>query len=619
MPARSIVRAALACAVAGCGPTAIVTQHVDQARTGWNHDEVTLDVAKVSGSSFGKLFERDVEGQIYAQPLYLANATVTAYPNVHQVAYVATQRNKVYAFDAVHPSASAALWTTDLNHAGFTAEDVDSVWGDKHCVRSLPWVGVMSTPVIVRGSPDRMFLVSKHVPAGSTNLGSTFFMIHVINLSDGTVMNEANVTLPGFDPGRQLQRAALVYVPNVAQGGGGMVYAAFGSHCDSSAYHGWILGFNEQLGLVTTLNTTPTGNAGGVWQAGNGIVFDGQSSLFVATGNGDFNADTPGGQNHGSSYLRLAIGAGGALAVADWFTPYNWCVLNLCDADPASSGPVLLPNRNLLVGGGKEGVLYVLDPTNMGKTSGIPDAAFNPQKLACISQNLSKFVQPIPCTNNGGGGGIDSPPYTWVKANDPNAWQTFKATQFHIHGSPVVWEGPDGLILYLWSEQDSLVSYQLDGSTGKFKETPYHRSIVPAFGVSMPGGMLAVSSKGAIAGTGIVWATLPTADAWTPDWGTSATLMDIDTAGSAVPGILFAFDASDVTNPIWRSDTNGADALGNYAKFVAPMIADGQVFIATWPSDLRGLTTGHLAVYGMACPAACPAGQQCVWGQCSAN
>jgi hypothetical protein len=599
MTVRSIALVALA---AGCVTTAILTQHNDPGRSGANSNEVTLTVAAVKSGHFGKLFSRDVSGQIYAQPLYVAG--VSAKGALHNVVYVATQQNVLYAFDADHPAKSSAYWTVDFG----SPEDFVTLWTsvDPHCVRALPWVGITSTPVIVRANstgPDRMFVVSKHQKANAASIHDVFFKIHIVRLDDGVILNEKNIDIPNFDPAMQLQRTGLVWVPNAANGKGA-VYFGFGGHCDGAGYHegtyhGWVVGYDDQLNQVGVFNTTPKGSAGGVWQAGQGVVSDGAGSLYVATGNGTVTS-VNGGSDFGSSFLKLTIGPTGSLSLGDWFTPYNWQALNQCDVDPASAGPLLLPYKNRLVGGGKEGVLYVLDRGNLGKCSNKPDTG------------------QVQCTNNNGGGGLDVPPYTWNPQGDlPNVVQAIPATKFHIHGSPVIWDRPDGLRLYVWSEEDALREFKLDNSTGLFGQNAVATGSITAAKETMPGGILSLSSNGP--NDGIVWATVPTADAWTPNWPENPLLphKDLnDPTATAVPGRLYAFEGVNLGKPIWESDTNPADDLGFIAKFVPPTIADGEVFVASFPKDMAGVTTGHLQVYGIQCPSTCANGTQCVHGSC---
>lgn len=608
------------CAIqSGCFPTQIVTEHNDATRGGANTQEFQLDVPTVKNGPFGNVYSRLVDGQIWAQPLYLAGVTVNG--ATHNVVYVATQQNTVYAFDADSPSKSAPYWSLNLgpnnpdpqyqldppvNFDQWVSASQPHLWFDTNCNNTLHGVGILSTPVIVPsspGQPDRMFVVSEHLKQGGT-IGDVYFAISVINLNTGTVIKQTKVSVSEpytFNADVQLQRAALVVAPDAAHNGAPLVYAAFGAHCDEAVnnhtYHGWVLGWDQDLNPVATFNTTPNGSWGGIWQAGNGITGDGNGYLYVATGNGTFDAPS-GGTNYptydyASSYVKLKIAPGGALSVADWFTPYNAAALNKCDVDLASAGPLLVPydihhngtNPYEVVGGGKEGVLYVLDPATLGHQSGVPDTSY------------STAVQA------GNGGGFQAGTYTWNANGDPNAWQTFQAAQWHIHGSPVIWKGPDSLRIYVWSEQDYLVSYPLDPSTGKFNPAGKMQSDVRSPGDAMPGGILAISATGSVKDTGIVWATLPKSDAWnptTPPYGT-----------------LYAFDALNLTPHIWSSDDHPADNLGLYSKFVPPMIADGQVYVSSY-ADANPNGKGRLLVYGRQCSAACGTGLECNHGQCKA-
>ena len=216
------------------------------------------------------------------------------------------------------------------------------------------------------------------------------------------------------------------------------------------------------------------------------------------------------------------------LSVADWFTPYNYFNLVSEDLDLSGSGPLLIPGTNLVVGGGKEGVFHLLDRANLGH--------FNAGGNTQIVQN-------------------------------------FTAAAGHIHGSPVYWNGPGGPFIYLWSESDRLKQFKF-GSV--FQTTPVATSamLVPD---GMPGGMLSVSANGSAAGTGIVWASHP---------------FSLDANPATVPGILRAFDATNVGTELWNSRQNAArDDFGNFAKFCVPTIANGKVYLATF--------SNQLVVYGL--------------------
>jgi hypothetical protein len=280
-------------------------------------------------------------------------------------------------------------------------------------------------------------------------------------------------------------------------------------------------------------NTTPNGSQGGIWQSGMGLVGD-SSSVYFVSGNGDFDSSNKGAQT-GVSVGRLQLGGNG-LSLADWFTPSNASTLNVQDLDYTTAA-VLLPSPKVIVMGGKDGYLNVLDPTNLTK--------FN------ASGNV--IIQSI----SAGG---------------------------HSHGGPVYWNGPSGPTIYFWSEGSSLRAYRFSGNRLNTTAVSQYTGQTPTH----PGGILSLSADGATAGTGVVWATL-----------TSMTI-DPATMGDAwhkiAVGALYAFDAGDLSKPIWTSTANQSrDALGNLAKFNAPVVVNGKVYVAS----LLSPDGGKIAVYGL--------------------
>jgi hypothetical protein len=546
-----------------CNPTAVhlylpvLTQHNDSRRSGVNLEQ-WLTTSNVKPGSFGKLFTRTLPAspnatvghdRIYSQPLLVSNAN----PNRM---IVATQFNMVYAFDAVNANARAPLWTANLG----PPESANDDWPDPHCNLSLPVIGVLGTPVIGHNNntgADALYVVSKN-RSGALNSKTLSFTMHKLDVATGQEL--ASIAVPsaaeaGFDPYHALQRAALVWVDNDKAPGGGFVYAAFGGHCDSSPFHGWIFGFDGNLQKqVTAFNSSPGSNGAGIWQAGQAPVYYG-GSLYVSTGNGDASAKLA------NSVLKFNVGSNGQLTLVDSFTPHNQAALNKCDVDLSSAGPLLLDDLKYLVAGGKEGVFYVLDVTKLGQA---------------VGQDSNPWQNGSLCEQNQGGGGF-TPAYQWNPQGD-SVFQAFVATKGHIHGSPVFAFNADKVErLYVWSEDDNLKAFSRGGGN-KFSTTPSAQSNVPV-APGMPGGMLSISSAGGTGGDVIVWATHPKADAWSPP--------------SPVGGVLYAFDAQDVSKNLWRSDQAASDNLGEYSKFTAPTIANGRVYVATFSDQIQ--------VYGLLC------------------
>src|SRR5205823_241419 len=202
----------------------------------------------------------------------------------------------------------------------------------------------------------------------------------------------------------------------------GVVYFSFAGYCDTQPYYGWIFGYDAStLQQATIYCSTAGGSAGGIWEAGQGISADDAGNLYVMTGNGTFDGNT-GGPDLGDSFIQFNL-SGGSLNVVDWFTPYNQANLDQMDLDLGSSGPLLMPNTNLVVGGGKEGKLYVLDRSNMGH---------------------------------------------FHAGSDSQIVQSFAATLGFIYGSPIYWNSPNGPQIYVWSARDRLKAYRFNPGSGLF-------------------------------------------------------------------------------------------------------------------------------------------------------
>lgn len=360
----------------------ITTYHNDNARTGTNLEETALAPSSVNPRRFGKLFSQNVDGYVYAQPLYLPGVTVKG-RGVHNVLFVATQHDSVYAFDAESARGADArpLWQTSFIKPaqGITTVPFQEV-GTPDIV---PEIGITGTPVIDRAT-GTMYVVAKtrEVVKGSVVYAQR---LHALDVSSGAeklggpVLIAASVPGTGdgsqgsaltFDPRIQNQRAGLVL-------SNGVVYISWASHGDVGPYHGWVMGYDARtLRQLSVYNDTPDGFRGGIWQAGGAPAADSAGNLFFTTGNGTFNLDS-GGQSFGDSFVRLAPGA--QPQVTGFFTPFNQADLEAVDADLGSGGVVLLPDApgphpHLLVAGGKEGKLYLVDRDTMGGyTPGGPD------------------------------------------------------------------------------------------------------------------------------------------------------------------------------------------------------------------------------------------------------
>jgi hypothetical protein len=331
----------------------VLMHHNDLSRTGANLEETVLTPANVTESQFGKLFTQSVDGKVYAQPLYVSGITIGGVSR--NVIFVCTDNNSVYAFDADNGS-DAALWHVNLG-TPVPSSDVGS------CSDMSPQIGITGTPAIDKAGS------TLYVDAKTTSGGSYFQKLHALALTTGAEKFGGPVTISGsvngktFNAQRQHQRPGLVLL-------NGVVYLAFGSHCDMETYYGWLIGYNTtNLEQVAIFNTTPSGSEGAIWSCGMAPAVDAGGNMYVMVGNGSFNANNGGANlNYGESFLKFNT-TGGALSVADWFCPSNQASLSSGDIDVGAGGPVLIPGTSLIVGTGKEGVVYLVDQNNMGHYS----------------------------------------------------------------------------------------------------------------------------------------------------------------------------------------------------------------------------------------------------------
>ncbi len=364
----------LACiAVFACASRAqVTTWQYDNSRTGANTHESALTPASVGGHGFGKVFSFRVEGDVYAQPLWLPNIDIPG-KGRHNVLFVVTEHDSVYAFDA------DGKQTTPLWQASFTknsgvgtipARDVD-------CPFIYPEVGITPTPVI--DYPTGTLYVLARTKEGTGGFSSRYVQrLHALAITNGvekfggpveikasvsgTVTGEPGRRLD-FDPLRENPRAALLLA-------NGKVWLTWASSCDVGPYQGWVIAYDAHtLRLAGVLNVSPDGHQSGIWGGDAGPAADGAGNVYLATGNGKFTAAAH-GRDYGDSLLKLSLEAGG-LTVRDYFTPFNQRELNANDDDLGSGNPVLLPDeagvhRHLLAVAGKGGSLYILDRDRLG-------------------------------------------------------------------------------------------------------------------------------------------------------------------------------------------------------------------------------------------------------------
>jgi hypothetical protein len=368
--------------IAGSGPfTGVLTYHNDNSRTGQNLNESVLSPANVTQSKFGKLFSYPLDGQVFAQPLYLDKVPIDG--QNHNVIYVATEHDTVYAFDADN-KASSALWSVSFLNS---AESVTPIPSSDLDSPINPEIGITGTPVI-DGNSGTLYVL-----AATKENGNYVHRLHALDITSGAEKFGGPVVIQGSVPGSgsgssngqitfqtkiQLQRPALLLSK-------GVIYLAWASYNDHGLYHGWVMAYDAStLHQIAIWNDTPNGERGGIWQSGCGLSADSAGNVYVTTGNGTFDAYA-GGTNYGDSFIKLTLN-GSSLSVTDYFTPFNQQTLSDEDSDLGSSGLVVLPdqagvNPYLGINAGKEGKIYLVNRDHLGKFQ---------------SDNDSQIVQSIP-------------------------------------------------------------------------------------------------------------------------------------------------------------------------------------------------------------------------------
>ena len=433
----------------GYAQTPILTAQFNNARTAANLTESVLNVSNVNSSSFGKIRTFTVDGQVYAQPLYVPKLTINGAS--HNVLYVATMNNSIFAFDA---DSGEQLRTVNLGPAVLAPPEDGPVPCPDQSTTGTE-LGILSTPVVDLAT-NSLYVVSA-TPGNSGTYTHRIFALDITTLATKTgpvtiapsvqgTSSDANGNHVVMNQTRYVQRPGLLL-------SNGNVYAGFGS-CgpDPQPYHGWVVSFAAtSLHQTGVFNTTPNGYEGAIWQSGRGLVGDTNGNIYSMVGNGSFDGVT----EFGDTFLKLSSGLG----VLDWFLPPNHAQLEQFDLDPSSAGPILTPDTNLLVGGGKDGVVYVLSPSNLGH-QGAPVQAFQGTH-ACDS-----------VTSNG---------------------------CYQIHSTAYL-SGVANPMFYVWGFNDILRSFRWTGAA--FQNGPINNNTLTGY----PGAMLAVSSLAGAPGSSILWA-----------------------------------------------------------------------------------------------------------------
>ena len=508
----------------------VPTWRYDNTHQGQNTQETVLTPTNVNVNTFGKLFSHAVDGNLYAQPLYMNNLTING--GMHNVLFVADEHDSVYAFDADSNGGadSEPLWrasmlsTTHGAAPGATPmpfSDAQSGTGDIH-----PEIGITGTPVIDVDT-QTIFLVAE-----TKENGNHIQRLHALNILDGSERSGSPVALAASVPGKGngSSGGVLAFSPlwqNNRPALGlfhGNIYIGFASHGDNGPFHGWVLVYNETTLLQTAaMCTSPNGSGDGIWSSGAGFPIDTVSAngrAFLVTGNGDLTSYPPLTNNvdFGESILRYDLSNGG-FAISDAFTSFNADSLTASDLDQGSGGVLLLPDQpgpypHLLIQVGKQGRIVVL---NRDKLNGYVGSA---------AGGNTNAVQDI----------------VGALVHDNGLWST-----------PAYWNGN----VYMWAQNDTMKMFPLTNGV-----LATHASSQSSQTSNFPGASPVVSSNGAA--NGIVWA------------------LRTDQNESNGSSVLYAFQATNVANELYSSNQKlSRDDPGQAIKFTVPVVTNGKVYVGT--------------------------------------
>jgi hypothetical protein len=601
----------------------VTTQAFDRHRTGAFSAEWILNPQNVAAGPFGRLYTRHVQGQMFAQPLYLG-AVQTRSNGRRDLLLLATTDNRVYAFDANNTGSSdsdAVVFERQL-HPSAVLDPAAGSASTGMCDQTFPYFfGITATPVIDPAT-DTMYVVAYDTSASIVDTQHPQFgqyVLHALDLRDGLKdrIPPVRISATGFSPHAARNRPSLLLM-------NGVVYVAFGSFiCDHPLnYSGWVFGYRvEDLSLSGVFRTDPSVLGAGIWQSGRGLVGNAGRVYFMT---GNENAKVPKSGTIANSFVKLDASCHGpGLSLSGRFTPANSVQLSLGDTDLGSSGPLFLPGDRL-IGAGKQGRVYVLDASNMRLTQN-QTSADGFQGFQGLRNTWHDDPQQHPCADNAEqicrnalpgvypylqGGQEFSDVHCDQPQSDPlkaqrcsviNGWRKHLGTretpgcflpvacyQFdqgmgpNLHAGFVFWRGfPDASKgrLYALAEKDFLKAFEYDLTNGRVAERPVavnEQIVIPD---GMPGGALSLSSDGSR--NGILWVSMHDEDA----------MMRVH------PGHLYAVDASSL-RILWQESN-----IDFFAKFNAPMIAQGKVFLATWGKppndDPRRQVESAVVVYGL--------------------
>jgi len=502
----------------------VTTYHNDNSRTGQYTQETVLTPTNVSSGQFGKVFTTQVDGFVYAQPLYMANVSIGG--ATHNVLYVATQNDTLFAIDADN---GAIYWQYNLLPANGVPVSSST---DLNCTDLVPEVGVTGTPVI-DPTTGTIYLVAK------SKVGTNFFQyLHAIDMGTGAekfggpvniqatfpgTASDGNGTTLTFDALQENQRAALLLE-------NGHVVIGWASHCDNDPWHGWVMSYSAStLAQEAVYNTSPNGYGNGVWMAGSGLVADSSGNIYFATGNGTFD----GTSDIGDSIVKLGPPNAGAFPLVDFFTPWNQAALEANDQDLASGGIVLLPalpsGKQLIASMSKPGEMYLVDSSNLGGY--------------CVTATPA-------CTNSNPQIVQDVPNYTVGVWGAPAYWN-----------SSVYWGSAN------WSGTKSpLQAFAFNAGGSGMLSTTATSQTSNAFAVPAP--IPAVSANGTSGGI---------------LWGLDNSTYKSECTASSGCQILYAYDATNLATTLYTSAqaANAQDVPGSAVKYVTPIIANGKVYFGS--------------------------------------
>ena len=507
--------------------TGIFTFHNDSGRTGQNLQEYALTPTTIGSSGFGKRWSCAVDGDIQAQPLYVANLAIGG--GVHNVLFLVTQHDSIYAIDADSPGCTT-YWQDSLLTAGATTVTYNA---DLAGCNDIPEFGITGTPVIDPATNTLYFV------ATTKESGNYFQRLHAISLTSGAektgspVIIQASVATSAggtvtFGPLWENQRTALALY-------GGGVFIGWGAHCDGSTWWGWMMRYDETtLAQTAVFNVTPNGSEGGIWMSGGGPAVDSSGSMFISTGNGTFdnsNSTLPAiapYNDFSMSFLNLNPAG---LSVHDFYTPSMEGTWSAHDADISSSGVTVLPDGsgpsghpNLLVGSDKQSHLWLIDRSDMGSFSS-------------TANNTVQFLT-LPFSSQCPGGCVyDTPAY-------------YNQT------------------VYIAPSFGTLMALPLTG--GLFSATAQSIAVPASMSAetyNYPGPTPSVSASPT--GNGIVWVLDNSVFQFSGNAGTTP----------AGPAILRAYDAANLATTLYSSATLAADTAGNAVRFTVPVIANGHVYV----------------------------------------